>query len=377
MSHALRVVAAATAAVAAGAAVGGWAFGYGPLEPAARPAASAPAIPTGTATVVRATITASAEDPGTVGYGGTFTVYDAVPGTITWLPAPGTVIRPGQRLFAVNGQDTVLLAGPEPAWRPFTPGIADGADVAELQRNLIALGYDRRHQITVGNGYDWATQAAVQRWQAAQGLPLAQQDGQIPLGQVVFLPAPIRVATPSAGIGAAATPGAAVLTVTSTRPVVDVALPADQESLVRPGQHVTITLPDGAGTPGRVLSIGPSASPGQGQGPSPGSPSGGSQPATPATVNVVIGVDHPAAASGLDQAAVQVAIVTQTQPDALVAPISALLAKPGGGFQVTVVQRRTRRNVPVQTGLFDEAAGVVAISGPGITDGTKVQVPSP
>jgi hypothetical protein len=143
---------------------------------------------------------------------------------------------------------------------------------------------------------------------------------------------------------------------------------------------VTITLPDGARTPGRVLSVGQNAGPGQGQGgqgPGPGSSPGGGQQATPATVNVVVGVDHPAAASGLDQAAVQVAIITQRQPAALVAPISALLATPGGGFQVTVVQGRARRNVPVQTGLFDEAGGVVAISGPGITVGTRVQVPGP
>lgn len=380
MSRALRAGAVAMAAVAAGAAGGGWAFGYGPLAPAARPAA-APAIPAGTAAVVRATVTASEQDPGTVGYSGSFTVYSALPGTITWLPAPGTVIRPGQRLFAVNGQDTVLLAGHEPAWRAFTPGMAGGPDVAELQRNLIALGYDPDHAITVGGGYGWATQAAVERWQAARGLPLAQQDGQIPLGQIVFLPGPIQVAAQSTGTGATATPGGAVLTASSTRPVVDVALPAEQEPLVRRGQHVTITLPDGARTPGRVLSIGQNASPGQGlgpsQGPGPGSSPGGGQQGSPATVNVVVGVDHPAAASGLDQAAVQVAIITQRQPAALVAPINALLAAPGGGFQVTVVQGRARRNLPVQTGLFDEADGVVAISGPGITVGTRVQVPGP
>jgi hypothetical protein len=31
----------------------------------------------------------------------------------------------------------------------------------------------------------------------------------------------------------------------------------------------------------------------------------------------------------------------------------------------------------VQTGLFDEIDGTVAISGPGITDGTTVEVPRP
>jgi len=35
----------------------------------------------------------------------------------------------------------------------------------------------------------------------------------------------------------------------------------------------------------------------------------------------------------------------------------------------------TRRNVPVQTGLFDDLDGTVAISGPGIAAGTRVEVP--
>ena len=50
-----------------------------------------------------------------------------------------------------------------------------------------------------------------------------------------------------------------MITATSATPVVDVALPADAESLVHPGQQVTITLPGGAPTPGRVLRVNQSA----------------------------------------------------------------------------------------------------------------------
>jgi peptidoglycan hydrolase-like protein with peptidoglycan-binding domain len=251
--------------------------------------------------------------------------------------------------------------------------------VTELQHNLIALGYDPQHEITVDGSYDWATQAAVRRWQAARGLPPAQQDGQIPLGRVVFLPQPVRVTAPATGTGGPAAPGTALLTASSTTPVVDVALPTGQEWLVRPGQQVTITLPGGTRTPGRVLRIGPGVTAGQGQQPGSGTSSGGqsSGSSTPPTVTVVVGIRHPSAAAGLGQAQVQVAIVTQRQPAALVAPISALLARPGGGFQVTVVSGRARRNITVQTGLFDETNGVVAVSGPGLAPGMKVQVPSP
>ena len=43
---------------------------------------------------------------------------------------------------------------------------------------------------------------------------------------------------------------------TSTRPVAYVALPTSERSLVRRGETVTVTLPSGVATPGRVLSVG-------------------------------------------------------------------------------------------------------------------------
>ena len=91
--------------------------------------------------------------------------------------------------------------------------------------------------------------------------------------------------------------------------------------------------------------------------------------------SILVILDHQAAATGLDGSPVQVAIATQTQRDALITPISALLAGPGGSFQVTVVSGGTRRDVTLQTGLFDDIDGTVAISGPGIAAGTQVEVP--
>jgi hypothetical protein len=88
-----------------------------------------------------------------------------------------------------------------------------------------------------------------------------------------------------------------------------------------------------------------------------------------------VSLDHPGAVAGLDGAQVQVAIATQVQHDALVVPISALLAGPGNGFQVTVVAGRTKRDVTVSAGLFDDIDGTVAITGRGIAPGTEVEVP--
>ena len=92
-------------AVAVGAAAGGWAIGYGPFGHRSRTEGTGGTVPVATATVTRGTITVSEVDPGMVSYAGSFTVYGAGTGTVTWLPAAGAVIRPGARLFAVDGQD--------------------------------------------------------------------------------------------------------------------------------------------------------------------------------------------------------------------------------------------------------------------------------
>ncbi|HJY93819.1 MAG TPA: peptidoglycan-binding domain-containing protein [Streptosporangiaceae bacterium] len=46
--------------------------------------------------------------------------------------------------------------------------MSDGADVGQLTRDLIALGYGSG--LTQSNHYSSATAAAVQRWQSAVGL---------------------------------------------------------------------------------------------------------------------------------------------------------------------------------------------------------------
>jgi peptidoglycan hydrolase-like protein with peptidoglycan-binding domain len=366
----------AVAAVSAGAAGGGWAFTHGPFARTADAAQSAQAVPISTAVVTSGTITASQDDAGTVGYAGSAAVYAQVAGTVTWLPDPGTVIRPGAGLFSVDDSATVLMAGHTPAWRAFSPGMTDGRDVAELQRNLIALGYDPYRAITPDGSYDWATQAAVRRWQASRGW---LQDAILPLGQVVFLPGPVRVAAAQTGPGAAVAAGSQMLTVTSTTPVVTVTMPAQQAPAARAGQQVMVTLPDGAHAPGRVTGVSITSAASNSSSSAGASNASSNQGNTQPSVVLTIAVRAPAADNG---ALVQVAIATQTQRDALIVPISALLARPGGGYQVTVVGSNDsngsnrNHNVTVRPGLFDDLGGNVAITGPGITAGTRVEVPA-
>jgi multidrug efflux pump subunit AcrA (membrane-fusion protein) len=78
-----------------------------------------------------------------------------------------------------------------------------------------------------------------------------------------------------------------------------------------------------------------------------------------------------------DQAPVQVAITTDRVPDALVVPVAALLAETGGGYAVEVVGQGGRDHlVPVSLGLFDDADGLVQVSGSGLAAGQRVVVAS-
>jgi hypothetical protein len=328
------------------------------------------------------------------------------PGTAyTWLPAAGAVIRQGQRVYAVSGEPVPLLYGPGAAYRAFYLGMSNGSDVGELTRDLIALGYG--DGLARSDHYSAATAAAVGRWQKSLGLPVT---GEILLGEVVFEPGPIRVTsvTPSAGAsvgggggsGAGAGSGGgggggSVLTATGITPVVTVDLPVTQEYLVKTGEAVSVVLPDGTSTVrGRVKSVGSVAtcpggggtgtatggstgSTGGGGGQSPcsqaGSNGGGGINSSP-TVTVTITLHHTPVGAGQDQAPVNVNITSQRASNVLAVPVNALLALAGGGFGVQVVTGHSSHLVGVTTGLYGNT--LVQVSGPGITAGTRVEVPS-
>jgi peptidoglycan hydrolase-like protein with peptidoglycan-binding domain len=373
---------------------GGWAVARGGLLGRSAAATPTAEVPTGTATVARTDVVERQQVAGTLGYGDSVTVVgqsqdgggssgaggggQTQDGIVTRVPAVGAVVGRGQTLFEVDGQPVPLWYGARPAWRAFGLGMTDGQDVRQLEANLVALGFDPDRAITVDRHYSWATVAAVKRWQQASG---RARTGAVPLGQVVFLPGPIRVATVTATVGAPLQAGTAILSATSTRPLVTVALDPALQQLVRRGERVEVTLPDGKTTRGTVASVGRVAtqsSTGSGQeGGQDPSQSGNSNSSGQATVQVTVRLANPRAAGGLDQAPVQVAITTQAHRGVLAVPIGALLAQAGGGYAVEVVEGGARRRVPVGTGLFDETAGLVEVNGAGLAEGATVEVPAP
>ena len=333
-----------------------------------------------TAAVVRTNLTSTVQVGGSIGYDGSYSVAALRGGGVyTWLPEPGAVVKQDQPLYSVGDVPVPLLYGSLPAYRQFDVGMSDGADVGQLTRDLIALGYGAG--LTPDNHYSKATAAAVQRWQKAVGL---QETGEIPLGEAVFEPGPIRVTsvTPAPGTPAEAG-GGDVLTATGTTPIVYVGLDVSEEYLVKPGDAVTVVLPDGTTTVGgRIETVGTVATCPGGGGVGAGGASGaaGQSPCSSAgsnsapTVTVTITLDRTPAGAAFDQAPVNVNITTQTVGHVLAVPVNALLALAGGGYGVDVVTGKTSHLTGVTTGLYSDT--LVQVSGSGLTAGTLVEVPS-
>jgi hypothetical protein len=153
----------------------------------------------GVATVQRRDLIATDTEPGTISYADPRTVWGRLAGTITWLPAIGQVIKPGQTLYEVNGAPVVLLDGATPAYRTLSAADTPGPDILELNRDLVGMGFDPSHQIQVSDTWQAATTEAVDRWQGSLG---ETETGTIALGQVVFLPGPRRVTALDTTVGA-------------------------------------------------------------------------------------------------------------------------------------------------------------------------------
>jgi peptidoglycan hydrolase-like protein with peptidoglycan-binding domain len=373
----LRRTAAGLAAVAATGAAA-IAVGHAVLARPQAGASAATEVLTGTAPVTRGTVTQTVKLGGTLGFDGGYQVVNQLgPGIVTAVPDAGATVERGGALYAVANRPVRLLYGTVPAYRAFATGMPDGPDVRELEENLVALGDDPGHAITVDEHFTAATAAAIRRWQAANGLPVAARTGALDQGEVAFLPGALRVAEVTAGPGTPLGPGEPVLTGTSVSRVVTVQLTTDRQALVHAGDQVRVSVAGTAPINGTVSRIGRVAT-GSGQsngggGPNEGGGQGGGTNGGPATVTVTITLTLPPAVANLDQAPAQVAIVTAQHPNVLLVPVGALLARPGGGYQVRLASGGYQQ---VEPGLFDDDSGTVEVAGAGLREGDRVEVPT-
>jgi hypothetical protein len=180
----------------------------------------------------------------------------------------------------------------------------------------------------------------------------------------VFLPSAVKITALATAVapGVTAAPATALMTATSDSPVVSIALDSSEQAEVKAGDTVSVTLPLGSVTPGVVTSVGTVAT------------TNATTGAT--TITVLVALKHPAVVRRLSSAPVTVSITTGQVRNALVVPVTALLAQPSGGYAVEVTGPRGHHLVPVSIGMSDTAAGLVQVTSSKLTVGQRVVVPA-
>jgi peptidoglycan hydrolase-like protein with peptidoglycan-binding domain len=340
----------AVAVVLTIAAIGAAAWLLLPDDSAAPPAAN-DHIPLGAATVERRDLVDRVDIDATLGYADTRKLVAPAGGTVTRLRAEGSIVGRGRSLLSIDAQATGwVLYGTRPFYRDLGPGMTDGRDVRQLERNLAALGYDPG---TVDVDWTSATTAAVQDFQEDRDL---DETGSLRRTDLVVSDGPARVGAHTVEVGAQARVGAPVTALSSTVPEVTAEVGAGDAGVVGRGDAVTVTLPDGRTARGKITKVASVATPGE----------EGSE----ATVELSVAL-RDRRRGGLDGAPVTLSLATDSTEAALAVPISALVATGPSDYAVELAG--TRRLIAVTLGV--SADGWVEVAGRGLEVGARVVVP--
>ena len=186
--------------------------------------AEASVEPVATATALR-TVEAEQRDlvatstvRGTLGHAQTVGVTVPAAGTVTSLVDDGTSLERNTVVAEIDAVPLVSFFGSTPMYRDLRAG-DEGADVAIIERNLVALGYHAPMDpdgglidtgFEVDGIFDAATTDAVKRWQDDLGL---LESGTVTRSSVVIIPGPSVVASTAANVGGRVQPGAPLATI--------------------------------------------------------------------------------------------------------------------------------------------------------------------
>ena len=273
-------------------------------------------------------------------------------GTVTGVPAPGSVVGRGYELFRVDDTPVILMFGVLPVWREFAEGMADGEDIRQLEANLQALGFFDGEP---DDEFRWATIEAIKEWQKALGL---EETGRIEMGRIVFAPGEVRVQDAVAKVGSPA--GGAVLKVSDSTKEAAVDIDPNLAANAPVGAKVDVRLPDGTVAPGTVTAVGAPVE--------RDNDNGGKTLKLPITIVL----DDPTVAAAFDTVSVSVTLVHVIAEDVLLVPVTALLAQPGGGSAVERVVNKKTELVTIELGKF--ADGMVEVVGGDLAEGDVVAV---
>jgi peptidoglycan hydrolase-like protein with peptidoglycan-binding domain len=197
-----------------------------------------------------------------------------------------------------------------------------GADVAQLQRVLVAQGFDRDGTLEVDGVFDSDTRRAVLDWQEATW---QAETGRVTRSEMVFSPEPLRVSN-AQRVGAVFEG----LEVTNWEPAVTVDVANRDRDLLEVGTPVTIEFGDGttvAGTVSEQISV----------------------PQDDGSTMARSTIEPDGAVPG-ETGQVTIAVDATLASDVMIAPVGALLALAEGGFAVEVVEGSATRLVGVELG---------------------------
>lgn len=292
----------------------------------------------------------------TVGPGSPVIATSTMPsGTVTDAAGVGDILGHADRLFVVEGTPVTLFVTDVPFYRTLSTG-SIGADVQVLEETMMSLGFDANGGLVADGTFDDATREALMAWQGSIGAPL---DGVLNIGEVMVTENPIRIAATHISVGANVQPGTTIFTPSTSTSVVSVRLPASDQDLVVIGDSVIVVMPNGDHEPASVTSVGTIAIRSQEFG---------------TYFEVEVTLNRQGAATGLDEAPVDVDIVEDRAEDVLAVPVAALLALAEGGYAVEIdADSGKTRLVRVETGMY--AGGSVEITSSELEDGMLVVVP--
>lgn len=279
----------------------------------------------------------------------------AATGVITGLPAAGEVIESGSAVYESDGRPVVLLHGERPFWRDLTSGVSDGPDVLQLEQNLARLGFFDREP---DSRFDGWTSNAISQWQRSLGVP---PTGTVSPSDVVVANAPgIRIAQIAAALGES---GISPATYTETTLRAVARLSAAQARELQAGTPVTVQLPDGTELETTLAAIDPG-----------GAPTGEDEQTTSPTATIEF--PDQTDVEDVGPAAVRVTISDPEETaEALVVPVTALVADAEGGYAVEVLTDTEIVRVPVEIGMVVDARAQILTSGPDVDGAPADAVP--
>ncbi|HET6950996.1 MAG TPA: peptidoglycan-binding protein [Acidimicrobiales bacterium] len=275
---------------------------------------------------------------------------EAPTATLTSALDVGAVADRGTVLYTADQQPVVALLGDLPAWRTLQEGVDDGADVRQLEENLVALGYGAG--LDVDETYTADTASAVEAWETALGR--TSPDGVVAMGDVVYLTAAGDVLGHEAEVGDTLRPGSPVLTIGSEQRIVVAEVDATVAGGWAPGATVDLEWADGSTSQGTVFGTGRDVTDGD------------------VELIVVLGAGESGAGERRSGAQAAITLVDARRDGVLAVPVGAVVDDDGSPAVRVAQAGAPDRVVPVETGLV--ADGWIEITA-GIEAGDEIRLP--